>query len=101
MYRPVTLHVSLAGTLLYSVALLNVIVAEEEGEPQGPHFSEMCCGFDDQLGGPVGCLVGKGTLIGFCLLPSYGTFASAVHLVICMSFGRSASLLYQLQYVCL
>ena len=32
---------------MYSVALLNCFVAEEEGEPQGPHFCEMCCGFDD------------------------------------------------------
>ena len=77
-YSSVILHVSLASTLLYSVALLNCFVAEEEGEPQGLPFCEMCCGFDDQLGGPVGMPCGLQANRLALLFSHLMAFASAV-----------------------
>ena len=53
MYRPVILHVRLASTFCTHACVWGIFVAyvaEEEGEPQGPHFCELCCGklrFDD------------------------------------------------------
>ena len=51
---------------MYSFAMLNYFVAEEEVDPQGIRFCEIAAGLTTSLAARLVALWVKGTLIGSC-----------------------------------
>ena len=67
MYRSVILHVSLASTLLYSVALLNCLLQRKKVSPKGLTFVRCASDSTTSLAVRSVALWVVGKPVGFCL----------------------------------
>ena len=66
--------------------MLILMLQRKKVSPKGLTFVRRAASSTTSLAVRLVALWVKGTLIGFCLSPSYGTFASAIYLVIRIVF---------------